>query len=84
MAMALRLRIVSPERVVFQGEVESVVVPGSCGLFEILKGHAPIISSLQTGKVTYTPTGAPRQELSIGGGFVEVQKDEVSLCVETP
>lgn len=77
------MKIVSPERVVFQGEVESVIVPGTCGLFEILKGHAPIISSLQTGKVSYTPKGAPQEVLPIGGGFVEVQKDEVSLCVET-
>lgn len=81
--MSLRLKIVSPERVVFEGEVESVVVPGTNGLFEILNGHAPIISSLQTGVVTYKATGAERQTLDITGGFVEVQKNEISLCVET-
>lgn len=81
--MGLTLKIVSPEKVVFEGEVESVIVPGTCGLFEILVGHAPIISSLQTGMVTYTPAGAQKVELPIGGGFVAVQKNEVSLCVET-
>lgn len=81
--MSLRLKIVSPERVVFNGEVESVIVPGTNGLFEILKDHAPIISSLQTGVVTYKAAGAERQTLNITGGFVEVQKNEVSLCVET-
>ena len=81
--MGLTLKIVSPEKVVFSGEVESIVVPGTCGLFEILTGHAPIISSLQTGIVTYTPKGAQKEELHIGGGFVAVQKNEVSLCVET-
>lgn len=81
--MSLRLKIVSPEKVVFKGDVDSVIVPGVCGLFEILKGHAPIISSLQTGTVTYTPTGAKTENLPIGGGFVAVQKNEVSLCVET-
>ena len=47
----LQLKIVSPEKVVFQGEVESVLVPGTLGSFEILKDHAPIISSLEVGKI---------------------------------
>lgn len=81
--MSLRLKIVSPEKVVFNGEVESVIVPGTNGLFEILKDHAPIISSLQTGVVTYKEPGAEKKTLNITGGFVEVQKNEISLCVET-
>ena len=40
----LRLKIVSPERVEFDGEVESVLVPGTLGSFEILQDHAPIVS----------------------------------------
>ena len=47
----LKLKIVSPERVEFEGEVESVLVPGSLGQFEILNDHAPIISLLDKGKV---------------------------------
>ena len=43
----LHLTIVSPEKVVFKGEVESVLVPGTLGDFEILTDHAPIISSLE-------------------------------------
>ncbi|MBP5340460.1 MAG: ATP synthase F1 subunit epsilon [Prevotella sp.] len=73
----LRLKIVSPERVEFEGEVESVKVPGSQGNFEILNNHAPIISSLQKGVVEYAG-----KQLSILGGFVAVQKNEVSVCVE--
>ena len=45
--MGLNLKIVSPEKVVFDGAVERVVVPGSLGSFEILTNHAPIISALQ-------------------------------------
>ena len=41
----LRLKIVSPEKVIYDGEVESVKVPGTQGAFEILNNHAPIISS---------------------------------------
>ena len=82
--MSLRLKIVSPEKVVFNGEVQSVTVPGTSGVFEILTDHAPIISSLQQGIVTYqTGDGSEKTTLPIGGGFVAVQKNEVSLCVET-
>lgn len=77
----LSLKIVSPEKRVFDGEVENVIVPGSLGSFEILMDHAPIISSLESGKVEYT-TKDGRQSLMINGGFVEVRKNEISLCVE--
>jgi F-type H+-transporting ATPase subunit epsilon len=73
----LKLKIVSPERIEFTGEVESVKVPGMMGNFEILTDHAPIISSLQKGVVEYGS-----QKLDILGGFVAVQKNEVSICVE--
>ncbi len=78
----LTLRIVSPERVVYDGPVESVLVPGTMGSFEILNDHAPIISSLQPGLVEYA-TKDGKQQLMVNGGFVEVQKNRVSLCVET-
>jgi len=79
--MSLRLKIVSPEKVVYDGEIESVTVPGTKGEFQILRDHAPIISSLQHGNVEYVVKGE-RRTLSVTGGFVEVKKNEVSLCVE--
>ena len=77
----LRLRIVSPESIAFDGEVESVKVPGILGNFEILNNHAPIISALQKGMVEYDDAEG-RHQLSINGGVVEVQQNKVSLCVE--
>lgn len=77
----LKLRIVSPEKVVYNGEAESLKVPGMMGEFEILDNHAPIISSLVTGIVVYT-TKEGCNSLPVKGGFVEVKKNEVSLCVE--
>lgn len=79
--MSLKLKIISPEKVEFGGEVSSVLVPGTKGSFEILNDHAPIISSLQPGVVEYV-TAEGRQTLNISGGFVEVQKNIVNLCVE--
>ena len=73
----LQLKIVSPEKIEFTGEVEGVKVPGTQGNFEILTGHAPIISTLTKGIVEYAGN-----QLPILGGFVEVQKNQVSLCVE--
>ena len=80
--MGLNLKIVSPEKVVFDGVVERVVVPGSLGSFEILTDHAPIISSLEKGEVEDTTADGERNRFGILGGFVEVKKNEVSLCVE--
>jgi F-type H+-transporting ATPase subunit epsilon len=78
----LKLKIVSPERIEFEGEVESVLVPGTLGQFEILVNHAPIISSLDKGRVVYALPGGEKKPLDICGGFVEVQKNVVSLCIE--
>jgi F-type H+-transporting ATPase subunit epsilon len=77
----LQLKIVSPEKIEFCGAVDSVLVPGTMGQFEILTDHAPIISTLQNGMVEYT-TAQGKNQLEIQGGFVAVQKNEVSLCVE--
>lgn len=77
----LKLKIISPEKVIFNGEVDSLKVPGIQGSFEILADHAPIISSLVKGDVEYKGKGESKK-LSIVGGFVEVKKNEISLCVE--
>ena len=78
----LKLKIVSPERIEFDGEVESVLVPGSQGQFEILNDHAPIISTLDKGVVEYGLPKGQKGQLEILGGFVEVQQNVVSLCKE--
>lgn len=76
------MKIVSPEKVEFEGEVLGVRVPGTMGSFEILNDHAPIISSLEKGIVEYTTPDHQKVQVAIQGGFVEVQKNMVSLCVE--
>ena len=79
--MSLKLRIVSPEKIVFVGDVDSVIVPGMSGEFQVLANHAPLNSSLEPGRVAYDCTDG-RTELKISGGFAEVQNNNVSLCVE--
>ena len=79
--MSLKLKIVSPEKIEYLGFADRVLVPGTSGKFEILINHAPIISSLEQGDVDFSSQGEVKK-LHIQGGFVEVQKNEVCLCVE--
>lgn len=76
----MKLRILSAEKVLFEGEAHSVVVPGSKGAFEVLEGHAPIISTLGAGKLRYS--GDTDAELEIASGFIDVHDGEVAVGVE--
>lgn len=84
----LHLVIISPERTLFDGSVNWVVLPGELGKFQVLVNHAPIISSLKEGEVIYQCGEAhyrvqrDTQKLKITGGFVEVKDNLVSVCVE--
>ncbi|MGP1465791.1 ATP synthase F1 subunit epsilon [Prevotella koreensis] len=77
----LKLKIVSPEKVEYDGDIESVKVPGTAGEFEILINHAPIISSLERGTVTYIGSEGSKS-IDIEGGFVSVKKNVVNICIE--
>lgn len=77
----MKLEIITPEQIVFSGQVSLVTVPGTNGSFTILKDHAPIISSLDKGVITYRVNDT---DISIksGSGFVEVNNNSISICVE--
>ena len=78
----LRVSIVSPEETLFEGEVESIVGPGEKGRFEVLRNHAPIISTLVAGSVVCKGGSEGDFEQAIKGGFIDVVQNEVSICVE--
>ena len=65
----LHLSIVSPEKEIFDGEVNSVTLPGAMGSFTILPQHAPIVSSLKEGKLSYVTDDNEECTLDIQGGF---------------
>jgi len=77
----MNLEIVSPEKTIYSGEAESVTLPGINGLFTILNRHAPIISALKKGVVSYRVNGKD-EETTINEGFVEVKNNKVSVCIE--
>lgn len=75
--------LVSPERLLFTGEVESVVVPGTEGEFTVLKDHAPFMSTLKPGIVTIAESGAKVSKLFVRGGFVDVNPAGLTILAET-
>lgn len=82
MMKKLHLSIVSPEKSLFEGDVHIVTLPGTVGSFSILPGHAPIVSSLQAGIVSYaTEENGEEYTLEIQGGFMEMSDNTVSVCI---
>lgn len=77
----MKLTIVSPEKIVYDGMASSVAVPGTKGAFEVLDNHAPIISSLQGGIITVR-SDEGEQQFAIRSGFIEVARNEASICAE--
>ncbi|MCY1549409.1 ATP synthase epsilon chain [compost metagenome] len=77
----MNLEILTPDKKVFEGEVTAVTVPGTLGSFQILKGHAPIISTLEDGPVLIKGSGGD-QTFNIKGGVVEVLDDKVIVLAE--
>jgi len=74
----MQLDILTPDKSLFSGEVDSVTVPGSKGRFQILNNHAALVSSLDKGKVKIK-TGKEEQSFEINGGVVEVLKNKVII-----
>ncbi len=74
--------LVSPEKLLFAGEVESVVVPGTEGEFTVLKDHAPLMSTLKPGVVTVADSASKRTRLFVRGGFADVAPTGLTILAE--
>jgi len=78
MAETFELEVVTPERQLVKDQVEEAQVPGKNGYLGVLPGHAPLLTELGTGYLSYT-VGGKRRYLSIAGGFAEVLQDRVRI-----
>jgi F-type H+-transporting ATPase subunit epsilon len=78
----MKLEIITPEQIYFSGEVTSVTLPGTSGLFTVWENHAPLISSLKNGKITFI-ADKNETELNVNGGFAEINNNIVTVCIET-
>lgn len=72
----MQLDIITADKTLFSGEVDMVTLPGSKGQFQVLKGHAALISSLEKGKVIIKSKEG-KQEFEVSGGVVEVLNNKV-------
>jgi F-type H+-transporting ATPase subunit epsilon len=79
--MALHFEFVSPENVLFSGEVDQVDVPGAEGDLGILAGHAPMVTMLRPGIVTIF-RGATREAVVVTGGFAEVGPGGLTILAD--
>jgi F-type H+-transporting ATPase subunit epsilon len=78
----MNISVLTPDRKVFEGEISSLLVPGSNGQLQVLKNHAPLVSSLGKGEVRMVQSDGTKQSFTITSGFIEVLKNEISLLVQ--
>jgi F-type H+-transporting ATPase subunit epsilon len=76
----MQLTIITPDKTVFDGNIQKVTFPGSVGSFQVLKNHAPLVSTLQKGSIIYSDDQRD-YSLAIEEGVVEVVNNKVTVLV---
>ena len=77
------LEIITPDKRIYSGEVKLVQLPGTLGSFEILKNHAPIISTLEKGKIKVEEESGQILFFEVDGGIVENKDNKIVVLVES-
>lgn len=77
----MTLEIISPHAFLFKGEAEAVTLPGKLGSFTVLRNHAPIISALDKGNLTYRTPQGEEKSVPLNGGLVDVNNNVVAVCI---
>ena len=83
MADTFTFELVSPERLLISEQVESVVVPGSEGDFQVLANHAPVLSTLRPGLLDVILPGGKERRIYVRGGFAEAGPDALTVLAQT-
>jgi F-type H+-transporting ATPase subunit epsilon len=78
----MKLTVITPDKLAYEGEVAAVTVPGTAGSFQILKDHAAIVSTLDDGKVIIKVSSNDEQTIIIKGGVVEAKDNNVVILAE--
>jgi len=77
------LEIIAPDQKLYSGEVDLVQVPGSKGSFEILRNHAPIISTLDAGRIKIVDQKGSTLFFQVDGGVIEAKNNKIIVLAET-
>ena len=78
----MKIEIITPDKRIFEGEIKSVRVPGRKGSFQVLKDHAPIISTLENGSVRMIDQSDKEIIFEISGGVIEVKANKIILLAD--
>jgi F-type H+-transporting ATPase subunit epsilon len=79
----MKIEIITPDKKIFDGEIKSVRVPGKKGSFQVLKDHAPIISTLDNGLVRMVDQQDKEIIYEITGGVIEVKSNKIILLADS-
>ncbi len=78
----MNLKLITPEKIFFEGDIASVQVPGTEGDFGVLPGHAPFISTIRPGVVTINVAGGETRKIIVVGGVAEVTPEQTIVLAE--
>jgi F-type H+-transporting ATPase subunit epsilon len=79
----MKIEIITPDKKVFEGDIKSIRVPGKKGSFQVLKDHAPIISTMEKGPVIMVDQDGKEARYEIDGGVIEVKANRIILLAES-
>ena len=80
--MPILVEIVTPERRILSEEVEMITLPGTLGQMGVLRGHEPLISTLDSGEIALHRRGTDTQYIAVHGGVVEVRPNKVTVLAD--
>jgi F-type H+-transporting ATPase subunit epsilon len=83
MEKIIKLKIVTPTKTVFEGEVQNFTAPGSVGNFEVLYNHAPIVSKLMPGMFKYVLLSGKEAHYYVSGGFLELHQNSGTVLADS-
>ena len=83
MATPFQLSILTPEKSVFEGEVEYVQVPGTEGYLGVLAHHAALVTALAAGTLTVRKVGGSEETWQVSGGFFEVSNNSATVLADS-
>jgi len=79
----MKLEIITPDKKIYEGDISSIRVPGKKGSFQVLKDHAPIISTLEKGPVIIVDQPGNVINYEVSGGVIEVKHNKIILLAES-
>ncbi|MEZ5691426.1 MAG: ATP synthase F1 subunit epsilon [Rickettsiales bacterium] len=78
----MRVQIITPEKILFEGSASYVQIPGQMGELGVLPNHAPLVSALKDGEIEVSLESGGKETFPIDSGIAEVTPDKVTLLVE--